>query len=97
MNGAVHPGRVFLGSCLSLVSTSVCFAAVGAIMGALKAQFLLSNEQAGWIGGAAIWGFTVSIIVLGPLCNVLGMGNLLRFAMLCHFAGPLLMIFANGF
>lgn len=97
MNAAVHPGRLFLGSCLSLVSTSVCFAAVGAIMGALKAQFLLSNEQAGWIGGAAIWGFTVSIIVLGPLCNVLGMGNLLRFAMLCHFAGPLLMIFANGF
>lgn len=66
-------------------------------MGPLKAEFILSNEQVGQIGGAATWGFTLSIIVLGPLCNILGMGKLLRFAALCHFAGPLLLIFANGF
>src|SRR5262249_40386344 len=41
--------------------------------------------------------FTVSIFVLGPLCDILGMRNLLRFAVLCHLAGPLIMIFANGF
>ncbi|UCD74317.1 MAG: MFS transporter [Phycisphaerales bacterium] len=89
--------RLFLGSCFSLISTSVCFAVIGAIMGALKQQFILSNEEVGYIGGAAIWGFTVSIFVLGPLVDALGMRLLMRFAMLCHLVGPLVMIFANGF
>lgn len=88
--------RLFLGSCFSLISTSVCFAVIGAIMGSLKSEFILSNEQVGYIGGAATWGFTVSIFVLGPLCDVLGMKNLMRFAMLCHAAGTLIMIFATG-
>lgn len=89
--------RLFVGSCFALVATSVCFGVVGAIMGTLKEQFVLSNEQVGWIGGAALWGFTISIFALGPLCDVLGMRNLLRFALLCHAAGTLLMIFAVGF
>jgi sugar phosphate permease len=94
---SMNRDRLFLGSCFSLISTSVCFAVIGAIMGALKSQFVLSNEQVGYIGGAAIWGFTISIFVLGPLCDVLGMRNLLYFAMLCHLAGPLTMIFADGY
>ena len=89
--------RLFVGSCFSLIATAVCFAVIGAIMGALKEQFVLSNEQVGYIGGAAIWGFTISIFALGPLVDALGMRNLLRFAMLCHLAGALLMIFANGY
>jgi len=89
--------RLFVGSCFGLVATAVCFAVVGAIMGVLKEKFVLSNEQVGYIGGAAIWGFTVSIFILGPLCDVLGMRNLLRFAVLCHAAGALLMIFARDF
>ncbi|MCK4874098.1 MAG: MFS transporter [Phycisphaerales bacterium] len=89
--------RLFLGSCFSLISTSVCFAVIGAIMGPLKEQFILSNEQVGYIGGAAIWGFTISIFVLGPLCDALGMKNLMRFALVCHAAGALIMIFATGF
>ena len=46
--------RLFLGSCFSLISTSVCFVVIGAIMGSLKHQFALSNEEVGYIGGAAI-------------------------------------------
>ena len=87
--------RLFLGSCFSLISTSVCFAVIGAIMGPLKGQFALSNEEVGYIGGAAIWGFTISIFVLGPLCDALGMKNLMRFAMLCHIGGALIMIFTT--
>lgn len=89
--------RLFVGSCFALIATSVCFAVIGAIMGPLKQEFVLSNQQVGWIGGAALWGFTISIFVLGPLCETLGMKNLLRFAMLCHAGGALTMIFANGF
>ena len=93
----MNPNRLFVGSCFALISTSVCFAIIGAIMGALKEQFVLSNEEVGYIGGAAIWGFTLSIFALGPLCDVLGMRNLMRFAFICHFAGAAVMIFATGF
>ena len=92
----MNKGRLFLGSCFALIATAVCFAVIGEIMGPLKARFVLSNLEVGYIGGAAIWGFTVSIFVLGPLCDALGMRRLLRFALLCHVIGPLLMIFATG-
>jgi len=96
-SNGVHPARLFFASCMALIATSVAFAVVGDIMGTLKTVFVLTNEQVGWVGGAALWGFTLSIIILGPLCDVLGMRNLLRFSMLCHIAGPAIMIFANGF
>jgi fucose permease len=88
--------RLFLGSCFSLIATAVCFAVIGAIMGPLKAQFALSNEEVGYIGGAAIWGFTISIFVLGPLVDALGMKNLMRFAGFCHLAGSGLIILTTG-
>ncbi len=94
---SVHAARLFVGSCLALIATAVAFAVIGDIMGALKTHFVLTNEQVGWIGGAALWGFTLSIIVLGPFCDALGMKRLLGFAFLCHMAGPAIMIFANGF
>lgn len=97
----IHPQRLFLASCLSLIATSVAFAVIGDIMGPLKTAFVLTNEEVGKIGGAALWGFTLSIIVLGPLCDFLKMRNLLRFSFVCHLVGPALMMFAkpgpNGF
>lgn len=89
--------RLFFGSCFALIATAVCFAGVGAILNDLKSHFVLSNEQVGYIGGAAIWGFTISIFILGPLCDVLGMRNLLRFAFICHIAGALIMVFAKEY
>lgn len=93
----VNADRLFFGSCLALIATSVAFAVIGDIMGTLKNVFVLTNAQVGLIGGAALWGFTVSMIALGPLCDALGMKRLLAFALVCHVAGPLIMIFANGF
>ncbi len=93
----VQPHRLFLASCLSLISTSFAFAVIGDIMSTLKSAFVLTNAQVGMIGGAALWGFTLSIIVLGPLCDALGMKRLMHFAFICHIAGPLIMIFAPGF
>ena len=93
----VHRDRLFVASCCALAVSAVAFAVVGDILGALKAQFVLSNLEVGYIGGAAIWGFTISILVLGPLCDVLGMRFLVRSAMACHFAGVILMITAAGF
>ncbi len=94
---AVHRGRLFFASCVALVATSVTFAVVGAIMLTLKREFVLTNLQVGWIGGAALWGFAVSQVIFAPLCDTLGMRRLLRLAFLSHLAGALLMIQAGGF
>ncbi len=93
----IHRGRLFLASCVSLIATSVTFAVIGAIMGALKTEFVLTNQQVGHIGGAALWGFPISILIFGPLCDVLGMRLLFRLAFVFHAVGVLLMIFATGF
>jgi len=97
VGGAIDPKRLFIGSCTALIATAVAFAVVGAIMGPLKEHFLLSNEEVGWIGGAALWGFTISIIIFGPLVDAFSMRLLLRLAFLGHVAGVLMMIFAGGF
>ena len=89
--------RLFVGACLALIATSVAFATVGAVMLALKRDFVLTNQEVGWIGGAALWGFAVSQLVFAPLCDTLGMRFLVRLAWLCHLLGTLTMIFATGF
>src|SRR5207237_4017925 len=93
----VHSDRLFIASCMALISTAVAFAIIGDIMGALKEQFILTNLQVGLIGGAALWGFTISIFVLGPLCDALGMRTLMWIAFLSHTAGTIVMIFAGSF
>jgi fucose permease len=93
----IHRDRLFVASCCALAVSAVAFAVIGDILGALKAQFILDNQQVGYIGGAAIWGFSVSILLLGPLCDVLGMKFLIRVAMVCHVVGVLIMIAATGF
>ena len=96
-DAALNPDRLFLGSCVALIATSVAFATVGAVMFALKGEFVLTNAQVGWIGGAALWGFALSQVVFAPLCDTLGMRTLLRMAFACHLGGTLVMIFAGGF
>ena len=93
----VRPRRLFLASCIALVATSVAFAVVGAIMLTLKREFVLTNLQVGWIGGAALWGFAVSQLLFAPFCDTLGMRFLLRLAYVCHLVGALVLIAANGF
>lgn len=94
---SIHQRRLFWASCISLISTSVAFGAVTSMMGDFKNVFALSGVQAGQIGGAALWGFTISIFVFGPLVDSLGMKRLMIFACACHLLGPLMMIFAPGF
>ena len=93
----IHRDRLFVASCCALAVSAVAFAVIGDILGALKSQFILDNQQVGYIGGAAIWGFSVSILLLGPLCDVLGMKVLIRSAMVCHFLGVLIFPYATLF
>lgn len=95
--GNIKPGKLFAGSCISLIATAMTFAVMSSIMIPLKMEFLLNNAQVGLIGGAALWGFPISILIFGPLCSVLGMRFLLRLAYVFFITGVCVMIFAKGF
>ncbi|MDA1106742.1 MAG: MFS transporter [Planctomycetota bacterium] len=89
-----NPSRLFTASCLALIVTAMSFALRGGAMTSWTAEFNLTNEQVGWINGAAFWGFTLAMVFGGPLCDALGMGRIVRLAFVGHFAGILLTIFA---
>src|SRR6266498_3749886 len=79
--------RLFAASCVALVATAMTFAIRGDIMSDFERDFGLSKTDVGWIAGAAFWGFGLSILLGGPLCDLLGMGTLLRLAAMGHIAG----------
>ncbi len=93
----MNPSRLFTASCIALIATAMSFAIRGDIMGDFERVFVLDKVQVGWIGGAAFWGFGLSILFGGPLCDILGMGTLLRLAAIGHIGGVLLTIFAADF
>ncbi|KAA3614298.1 MAG: MFS transporter [Planctomycetota bacterium] len=97
MTSATSRQRLFLASCIALIVTAMSFAIRADIMGSLESEFKLDKEELGWISGTAFWGFTVSMVVGGPLCDVLGMGRLLSLAFLGHLGGILLTVMAGGF
>lgn len=93
----MNPSRLFLASCLALITTAMSFAIRGDIMDPLSAQFSLSKEQLGWVASTAFWGFTLAMMIGGPLCDVIGMRRILIIAFIGHLAGILTTIFAQGF
>ena len=93
----MNPSRLFAASCLALVATAMTFAIRGDIMGDVQRLLALDDVQVGWILGAAFWGFGLSILIGGPLCDVLGMGTIVRIAAAGHIAGALLTIASTSF
>ena len=90
----VHRARLFTGICLALIPTGASFAIVSNILVPLKQEFILTNYHVGLIGGAALWGMAISLLVLGPLLEVFGLKNGARFAFVAHLTGITLMIAA---
>lgn len=69
----MNKSRLFVASCISLVTTAMMFAIRGDIEAALSAAFHLSKMQMGVLWGPAFWGFTIGIFACGFLVDVLGM------------------------
>ena len=90
----IHRGRLFSGICLALVPTGASFALVSNILVPLKQEFILTNYQVGLIGGAALWGMAISLLVLGPMLEAFGLKNGARVAFVAHLTGITLMIAA---
>ena len=82
---------------VALVVTALTFATRGGFISPWMEEFSLTATQVGWIVGTAFWGFTLAMIVLGPLVDVIGLGRVLTVAFTCHVVGLGMTIFASGF
>lgn len=92
-----NPLRLFTASRIALIATAMTFAIRANLIGKLGAEFAISSENMGIVVGTAFWGFTLSILIGGPLCDILGMRRLIYFAFIGHISGVLLTIFSTGF
>lgn len=90
----VHRTRLFAGICLALIPTGAAFALISNVLGQLKEEFILTNYQAGLIGGAALWGMAISLLVLGPMLEAYGMKKGAILAFVGHILGLTLLISA---
>src|SRR5690348_15079788 len=66
-------GKLFVASCVSLVTTSMVFAIRGDVALAMGSAFQITNEQMGLIFSPAFWAFTVAIFISGALVDAVGM------------------------
>ncbi|MCS7263536.1 MAG: MFS transporter [Armatimonadetes bacterium] len=93
---ALHEGynrqRLFVASCVALVTTAMAFSIRADILKELGVQFNISHEQQGFVNLMGIWGFPIAILIMGPLCNIVGMGRLLTLAGIGHIVGTILTI-----
>ncbi|MBE0373568.1 hypothetical protein PFLA_a1328 [Pseudoalteromonas flavipulchra NCIMB 2033 = ATCC BAA-314] len=73
------------------------FAIRAGILGQLGEQFGLSDTELGWVNAMAFLGFPVATILGGAIYNAIGAKKLVALAFICHFAGLVLTITADGF
>ena len=88
---------LFNASCLALVVTALSFGTRGGFITPWMDEFNLSGTQVGWIIGTAFWGFTLAMVIFGPLVDILGIGRVIAIAFICHITGLVMTIFATGF
>lgn len=91
---SMNTKKLFIASCVALVTTSMVFSIRGDILDSLGADFHLTKEQIGLILSPAFWGFTLSIFIGGSLVDMLGMRRLLLTSAAFYILAVLAIIFA---
>ena len=88
---------LFNASCVALVVTAISFGTRGGFINPWMVEFGLSGSEVGWIVGTAFWGFTLAMVLLGPLVDIIGIGRVIAIAFVAHIAGLVMTVFATGF
>lgn len=97
MTSPINSQKLFLASCLALVTTAMSFGLRAGFLGGWTKEFGLTFQEVGWISGTAFWGFTLAMIFGGPLCDVIGMKRIIGIAFFGHLAGVVLTILSKSF
>jgi fucose permease len=93
----INRQKLFAGACLALLPTAFSFVLVSNILGQLKTEFILTNQDVGYIGGAALWGMALSLLFLGPFLEKFGLKVAATGAFICHLLGVTLFLAAAPF
>lgn len=91
----MEKSKLFVASCISLVTTAMVFAIRGDIANDMAAAFHLTNEQLGLIFSPAFWCFTIAIFISGALVDTIGMRTLHILSAIGYFVGIALVVFAT--
>ncbi len=94
----INRTRLFTASCTALLVTAMTFAfraRLDTVFGPEGAGLTL--EQIGIVFMPAFWGFTLAMVIGGPIVDFLGMRKGMYFAFVLHILGAISTIMATGF
>jgi MFS family permease len=97
MENSYNANRLFIASCLALLTTAFAFGIRAGIMNDLVADMNLTDTQLGWINFMGIFGFPIATLVGGPLYNSIGPRNIGNVAFISHILGITFSILSNSF
>ena len=84
----VRKNRLFVASCMALLVTAMTFAIRARLETVFGPEGVgLSLEQIGYAFGPAFWGFTLAMIIGGPLVDTLGIKKITWIAFITHAIG----------
>ena len=91
----VNRNRLFIGSCLALLVTSLTFAIRAKIEGVFGMEYGLTKEEIGWAFGPAFWGFTVAMFAGGLIVDVVKTKTVVWTAFIMHAIGIVVLLMAK--
>lgn len=97
MTQTYNSSRLFLASCMALVVTAMTFAIRARLELVFQNDFGLTSADIGFAFGPAFWGFTLAMVVGGPIADFVGLKRLIRIAFICHALGIALTLTATNF
>lgn len=93
----VNKNRLFFGSCLALITTAMTFAIRARLETVFGPEGVgLTLEQLGYAFAPAFFGFTIAMIIGGPLVDLLGIKKITWMAFITHAVGIVLTLMADS-
>lgn len=93
----VNKKRLFLASCLALITTAMTFAIRARLETVFGPEGVgLTLEQLGYAFAPAFFGFTIAMIIGGPLVDLLGIKKITWLAFITHAVGIVLTLMADS-
>jgi len=90
----MNPRRLFIASCLALITSAFSFQMRQNIADDVGAHFHLTKELVGSLMGGQFLGMALAMLVFSFLCDILGMGKVLGLGWLSHLIGITGTVFA---
>ncbi|MBP0903036.1 MFS transporter [Mariniflexile gromovii] len=93
----INKNRLFLASCLALITTAMTFAIRARLETVFGPEGVgLTLEQLGYAFAPAFFGFTIAMIIGGPLVDLLGIKKITWMAFVTHAIGIVLTLMADS-